>query len=251
MTSEKAPVFVCGLPRSGTTWISKTLCESGELVYLDEAWMLEKFLEMNNWYTDVHDNWRGFTPWAKKGVSNEFFTGQLAKLYGDLLYKASDGKRFLEKTPNWNLEFLHFLHELFPDAYYILIYRDGRNQIASIEANRVPKGRPFDFAKLARKWARSMDIIKEVQDSQLIEKCHIIRYEDLLTNFDGIFQSACNFVEIAPFQAKPFQANSSFTNSSQLKNFNQRWRDWPKDRIEQYLEIAGRQMSEWGYEISD
>lgn len=211
--------------------------------------MLEKFLEMNNWYADVHDNWRGFTPWAEKGVSKEFFTGQLAKLYGDLLYTASAGKRFLEKTPNWNLEFLHFLHQLFPDAYYILIYRDGRNQIASIEANKVPKGRPFDFAKLARKWARTMDIIKDVQDTQRIEKYRIIRYEDLLNDFDDVFRDLCKFIEIDPFLPTPFSPNSSFTNNVLSGSFNQRWKDWPKDRIDQFMEIAGQQVSEWGYEI--
>src|SRR5215210_3036556 len=110
-----APVFVCGCGRWGTTWISSALGQSAQLTYIGEAWLLAKLEELADWFAMLHDEWTNFTPWNRRGVGRRAFVDRLARWYRELLGDAADGKRFVEKTPDWNALRLPFLHELFPD----------------------------------------------------------------------------------------------------------------------------------------
>jgi len=126
--NKKEPVFVCGLARSGTRWISAQLGQSDELLYLKESWMIAKLYDLTTWYSDIYNNWdKSFLTWKYRDVDRKSFIKHLRRFYLNLLYEASDNKRFIEKTPDWNIQFIDFLIELFPEAYFVFIYRDGRN----------------------------------------------------------------------------------------------------------------------------
>ena len=248
--ATEAPVFVCGLGRSGTTWISKALGESPELDYIGEAWLVEKFEELAEWFTHLREDW-SFTPWKRRGVDREAFVACLAHSYRELLETAADGRRVVEKTPDSNARHLRFLRELFPDAHFVLVYRDGRNCIASVEANKARKGHPFDFAASCRRWARAMDIFSEVMEGNSHENCTLVRYEDLLEDFDAVFDRLCAFTGIASFRPPPRWPNSSFGTAPGADDFNDRWQAWSARKRRTFKRIAGRQLVAWGYTSSN
>jgi hypothetical protein len=243
----KEPIFVCGLGRSGTTWLSNALGQSPELVYIREAWLIGKFEELVGWYSMIYDEWKTFTPWNEKGVDRAKFMMFLSRFYRELLDSVSGGKRFIEKTPDWNVLHLKLLNELFPAAHYVLVYRDGRNHVASLEAKNRREQKDFDFAKACRKWAKAMDVFEEIETQKTIRNFTLVRYEDLLLRFDETFLDLCRFVRIEPFTPEPVEPNSSFENRHTPDDFANRWRSWSEERRNMFTRYAGAQLVKWKY----
>ncbi len=249
--ATEAPVFVCGLARSGTTWISTALGKSPELDYIGEAWLIRKLEELAEWFTHMHEDWASFTPWQRRGVDRRAFVAGLAHSYRELLETAADGRRVVEKTPDWNALHLRFLRELFPDARFVLVYRDGRNCVASLETMKARQGEPFDFEASCRRWAVAMDIFSEVTEGSSHENCTLVRYEDLLEDFGAEFDRLCEFTGIASCLPPPRPPNSSFGTPAGADDFNSRWQAWPAQQRRTFKRSAGRQLVAWGYASSD
>lgn len=233
--------------RSGTTWISRSLGQSPELTYIQEGWLVAKLDELAAWFEVLHDEWTGFTPWRRSGVDRRFFVDSLAHCYRELLDRAAAGNRFVEKTPEWNALHLDFLQEMFPEAYYVLIYRDGRNVVASHEAKNLRQRKSFDFATACRRWAAAMDVFSAARDRRPEGRLTLIRYEDLVEDFDAGFQELCAFAEIEPFRAAPHRPNSAFAEADGSGDFNGRWQPWSPEKRRIFKQNAGRQLVEWRY----
>jgi len=250
--NKKDPVFICGLARSGTTWISSQLGQSNELQYLKESWMIAKLHDLASWYSNIYNNWdKSFLTWKYRDVDRETFTKHLGRFYLNLLYEASDNKRFIEQTPYWNIQFIDLLIELFPEAYFIFIYRDGRNQVASFEKFNSTKKQEFDFAKSCKEWATCMNKLKEIKENNFAIKYKLVRYEDLFADYEKMFADLCAFVSIESFNPEPFSPNSSFSNHNHISDFNNRWKDWNSEKKLIFKELAGKEHVEWGYDNSD
>ncbi len=247
----KPAVFVCGMGRSGTTWIAKSLSESPELTYIKEAWLIWKLAELNDWYKMLFNEWQKSTPWAENNITPEIFVSEIRKLYEQLLYTASQGRRFLEKTPNWNARCLKFLTTLFPEAYFILVYRDGRNQVASQMRKRRQKKQDENFELLCRQWAEGMEAFNNIKNEQRQLQYQLVRYEDLLVDFDNIFQNLCRFSEISPFTPPVFSPNSAYRKLPNAKSYNNRWDSWTDAEKDIFKHYAGAQLIEWQYETSN
>lgn len=145
------------------------------------------------------------------------------------------------------MQFIDLLIELFPDAYFIFIYRDGRNQIASFERFRDKIKSEFNFLESCQNWANSMNKLKEIKEYNKSIKFKIVRYEDLFKNYDKIFADLCSFVSIEFFSPDPYSPNSSFSNHENMSDFNNRWKDWSDEKKFIFKESAGEQLIEWGY----
>ena len=245
--AARAPIFVCGMGRSGTTWISRALGQSPELTYIQEAWLVRKLDELAAWFETLHDEWTGFTPWRHSGIDRSVFVDSLARCYRELLDRAAQGNRFVEKTPEWNALHLGFLQEMFPDAYYVLVYRDGRNSVASQEVKNHNERKSFDLATACRRWAGAMDAFSASRKRRPERRLTLIRYEDLIEDFDASFRELCAFAEIEPFHAVPHRPNSSFAEADGPADFNNRWQAWSPEKRRTFKQDAGRQLVEWGY----
>ena len=243
---EREPVFVCGMARSGTTWLASSLGAGGGITFVREAWLVQRLREMADWFDTLHDEWAGWTPWQERGIDRATFVASLARWYRELLELAAGGERFVEKTPDWNVRHLDFLRELFPDAYFVCIHRDGRNCVASVEAKRGQNGRPFDFEDVTRRWAEGMDVFARVRAEPDPGRVLFVRYEDLVSDFQATFTGVCEFAGIEPFSPPEYYVNTSFRDWS--GGYNERWRAWPAERKQAFARIAGRQLAEWGYE---
>lgn len=246
------PVFVCGLARSGTTWIAKSLGQSPDLTYVEEAWLIGRLAELTDWFDQLQDEgWSGFTPWRRAGIDRPAFISRVAGFYGDLLALAAGGGRYVEKTPNENAVHLRLLHELFPNAYYVLVHRDGRDCVASLEAMKEHQGEAFDFDAACRRWAATMDLFDGVRREGSIRRLTSIRYEDLLADFGAVFRDLCAFTGIEPFAPVPYAPNSAFADLGRPGSFTSRWHGWSERRRDAFKRHAGSQLIAAGYADSD
>jgi Sulfotransferase family len=130
----REPIFIIGAPRSGTSLLYSILRASSELA---------------NWPGEAHEVWEAdYHPAMRGWESNELraqdLTAPAAARIRRRFFLAVGGKRrLLDKTPRNSLR-VPFVHELFPDASYVFLKRDGRDNVNSlINAWRTPRYRTY------------------------------------------------------------------------------------------------------------
>ncbi len=125
----REPIFVIGTHRSGTTLLGRALGHHPEVGYWEEP--------RHVW------SWgHNYRPDDRLGAADATprIQAQVRKSFGRFLV-ASGRARLAEKTPS-NCLRLEFIREIFPDARFVHIFRDGRAVVSSTEvvtATRKPK----------------------------------------------------------------------------------------------------------------
>jgi len=106
----------------------------------------------------------------------------------------SKGKSyFLEQTP-WYGQHLRSLNELFPDAKYIHLVRDGRD--VAISFARTPWW-SADIMENLRRWEREVSVI--VNDATRFvgrDRMFLVRYEDLVRDPEQTLRGICCFLGV-------------------------------------------------------
>lgn len=123
------PVFILGVPRSGTSMLFQLLRASEELASLPKE-------GHDLWRTFHHPRYWGWRADAVGGVrwgERRYVMAYFASFFG--------ARRFVEKTPDNTLR-VSYVRDLFPDAIFVVIKRnpcDGINSL--INGWRHPEGR--------------------------------------------------------------------------------------------------------------
>jgi tetratricopeptide (TPR) repeat protein len=185
-----SPAFLVGFPRSGTTLLEQILATHPELAALEERDTLD-------------------------GIAGELLASDEA-LLGLASLTASDIERhrtrywqrvhaflppplpavFLDKQP-LNAVLLPFIHRLFPDARIILALRDPRDVVLSCFQQRfVMNEAMYQLLRLdtaARYYDAVMRLV-ELCRARLPLRLHVVRYEDVLADFDGAVGAVVRFL---------------------------------------------------------
>jgi LPS sulfotransferase NodH len=129
------PVFILGAPRSGTTLLYRILRTAPELAH----WRPSEAHEV--WELDYHPATRG---WDSNVLGAEDVTPEAAyRIQRSFFLATGLRRRFVDKTPR-NCLRVPFTDAIFPDATYIFLQRDGRENVNSlINAWRSPRYRTY------------------------------------------------------------------------------------------------------------
>jgi hypothetical protein len=241
----KQPIFICSLARSGTHWLQRSLSQSPELVGIEGINLILKFQELVEWQQKLHEVPESV--WVKQEIRPERFLELLGDFYKGLIKEASGGHRFVESSPELNAICFRLIHQIFPDAFFIFLYRDGRNYVASMEKFSLMRNKEFDFKHTCRRWARIMNDFKEIEEEGGVRNHMLIRYEDMLDSFDDVFEKACSFVQIKKFRPVPVVVNTAYLSEPWVNDFNLRWKTLSKEKRNIFKEYAGPQLVDWGY----
>ncbi len=192
------PIFIIGAARSGTTFLGDCLAELPELSY-------------------------HFEPVATKAAARYVYEGQWGKVKASIFYRGvyawlmrihGDGDlRFAEKTPR-NSMIIPFLNDVFPNAQFVHIIRDGRDAALShskkpwLQASQSNSGMAepggYSFGPYAQFWVEP-ERAQEFEQTSDIHRCiwawvrlteaalaasadlpapryHELRYESLVSN---------------------------------------------------------------------
>ncbi len=165
-----APVFVIGSPRSGTTLLRLMLDSHPRISCGEETHFLRDLEAI------VGRNWELV---ATYGLPREWWLERIRVLYADFQTEvlARAGKaRWAEKDPTYTLH-LPFVQELFPDALYVHLLRDGHDVVASFR----DRWGYTSAARAARsEWARYVSAARELGERLDDERFLELRYEELV-----------------------------------------------------------------------
>lgn len=128
------PIFIVGAPRSGTSLLYAILRSSSELA---------------NWPGEAHEVWEAdFHPAMREWESNALGASDVtpkaaSRIRMQFFLAAGPRKRLVDKTPRNSLK-VDFVNALFPDARFVFLQRDGRDNVNSlINAWRSPRYRTY------------------------------------------------------------------------------------------------------------
>jgi len=206
------PIFIVGCPRSGTTLLRLMLDSHPGIAIPDES----------HFVAHLHREWGAArrTPemilervvahgrFARWGIDPNEVRRLAAKTrpssYGEVMrtvfatYALSTGKvRWGDKSPPYVTQ-LPFLANLFPDALFIHIIRDGREVAASLAAH--PWG-PSGVIGAASFWKRRVSAGREAGHSLPPAHYLEVKLEDLITDPESVLRGVCDFVH-EPFNRK-------------------------------------------------
>jgi hypothetical protein len=269
------PLILLGVSRSGTTLLRVILDRSPGLAIPDESFFVpllarrhgrtvdaERFLDdvarigmIRDWGVRVAD----VAPRVRSGMR----TGAaIAAIYE--AYAEREGKpRWGDKTPMY-MRHLPLLEELFPDAQYVHLVRDGRDAALSFE--QMPEGtftrtwaHPTTPAQFACLWRKEVSAARALGRRVGASRYHEVRYEELVAEPEGTIRRVCAFATI-PFEpamldyagavdvsAKPHQQRLLTPPTTGVRS----WRaDMSAEDAAAFEAVAGDLLAELGYELT-
>lgn len=196
---EPIPIFVIGMNRSGTKWLSNELskhpeisCVKNEVTGIRETNMLSSF--GNKFDIKVLDEYIGLVElWAATGFFERTSVDKTI-LYERDTRPASSYEMFetvmdefsrLQKTKYWlqktNPILGRKLSEIRPNAKFVVIYRNMKDQIRSNLARTHARPSTITLARAVFSYVRDRKIL-----DQIVKKinCPVVKYESLKTNRD-------------------------------------------------------------------
>ncbi|MBT8351911.1 MAG: sulfotransferase [Deltaproteobacteria bacterium] len=199
MAAYKRPVFIVGMPRSGTTLIQGILCNTREYFPMPET---------------------HFFVWATYGLPEENINKAERKSIQNILLRKSrikldkglpeyltttkgifehvidqfnpEGRRtFLEKTPR-HIFFYSKILEYYPDAKFICMVREPKNMISS-QLTTSPQ-RTKSVIRLSLFYNKIAAAIMKIRKNN---NTFLIKYEDLTIETEPILRHTCEFLNIS------------------------------------------------------
>jgi hypothetical protein len=229
LPEEWRPIFIVGMPRSGTSLLSAMLSAHPRLAISPESHLLSKWrLEYGPRALDSSEGfdrfWKAYTEYQsfKHFGLDPDLTRQrilsigppswkhtlmgLVQAYGENM----DMPRFGEKTPG-HFEHLGDLLTWFPNARVLFLVRDPRAVTASMI--RVPWG--HDLAHLhARKWRESVAILDSYKsDGRVL----LVQYEHVIQKQEETLRAICKHIEedYDPCMLRPTPDTSPLINRTE------------------------------------
>lgn len=186
----KGHVFLLGFPRSGTTLLEQVLASHPQVEALEERETLSA--AMRAFLAQPEDL-------ARLSVADSAELGPLRAAYWARVRDEGakiEGKVFVDKHPLNTLK-LPLIAKLFPDARILFARRDPRDVVLSCYRRRFAmSGSAYQFLTLpgAAGYYDAAMQIAERMEPVLGSRTHVARHEALISDFDQVVGSACEFL---------------------------------------------------------
>ena len=179
-----APIFVTGLPRSGTTLVETILAAHPQVMAGGEAGVLSPLLQpvVRNWYG-------GRKPFDAAAIGRAYVDGMIEKL--------GEGARD-KRTTNKSISTyatLGYARDVLPDAKFVVLERDRRDVGLSIYKNLFGDGThryANDLTDIARQ-IRLFDAAVAAWRKRIPEAIHVVDYEALTADPEPHIRALLDF----------------------------------------------------------
>lgn len=265
MSSAAGPIFIQGImPRCGTNFLADLLTAHPDCAPPKPIW--ESFLlQHGRMLEDYHDRTiRHWDPeWGVTDAHHEALYRSLGDGLIDFLHAlVPNGRRVVTKTPS--VQGLSRFPRLFPDAFLVILVRDGR---AVVESGALTFG--WNREEAMHRWVAAARTILALEENgaKLRDRCCLIRYEDLYKDVEGTLRPLFRLVELDPerydftdAESLPVKGSSQLAAAGRdvhwkptedLDGFRplERWSGWNRHLHERFNWLAGEEMERLGYSL--
>lgn len=256
------PVFIVGAARSGTTWVYDIMTAHPAVAGVYESWLFTPRDGIQALFSAAH--WPPGHSGLGRLLSRDDLLEHLRPLIRRLLSHAigPDHRFLVEKSPN-HLFAIPLIREVFPEARFIHVLRDGRDVSVSVRAAAQSWVRHWrqTFGQSVRTSARAWrDAVQRAHEEalQLGDRFLEIRYEELHTDPHSVYRRLFDFCDIPYddtlladiFRATDFERNfvadeSGFRRGGRTGDWRTRFSLWDAWTFHRQ---AGRTLLSLGYE---
>jgi hypothetical protein len=257
------PVFIVGCVRSGTTWVADIFDAHPAVAVVYESFVLTRdaglaiFTERKHWEGEVG---------VGRLMDRPEFIREIRDTTARWLGKAlKPGDRYLvEKTPS-HLYAINFIADVFPEARFVYVVRDGRDVALSIHAASrtwAPQWKRTvgkSIASAARAWSDAA-VKARAAAARLDRRWFELRYESLLSEPLACCSALFDFcridyddamlrrvVKATDFQEVHGDKKAAFYRRGEAGEWRQRLNMWDSLVFEW---AAGQTLRDTGYEDS-
>lgn len=263
------PVFVIGSPRSGTTWLQEMLGAHHCVCAPPEMGLFHTYLSRweASWKRETEEIRRPDS--RRRGLPSVLDRDGFVALLRSTAVAAyemagldkPDATVLLDKEPTNTLH-TALISEVFPEARFIHLLRDGRDVAASLlAANRgwARDWAPDNTADAARTWRHHVELARA---ARFTARCYLeVRYEDLLScpveslqalfRFvgldaeDGTAASIADQFSFDRIKDKPTEP-PGFYRKGKVGSWSEEWSAYDRAAFDR---VAGALLIETGYEV--
>ncbi len=224
---DHSPIFIIGNPRSGTSLLRRIINAHSSVVIPPECgfaqWLFKEYSDwtlssnkeekVNQFIFDL-SRCRKIETWEldfqrlsieiikKEPANYSKLIDLVYRSYGQSQNQSQSIERWGDKN-NYYINHIPLMIQLFPNAQFVLIIRDGRDVSCSYKELAKKKLRgvykpvlPTDISEIAREWLsnneNSLNVLSGLEEKQF----YTVRYEDLVTEADSAVKSICKFLNL-------------------------------------------------------
>jgi hypothetical protein len=259
VTRDESPlrdrmVFLVGAQRSGTNWLQRLLATHPDVVALpSETQLFTVGIEVlaervqhgvlsSTSTASVFMERREFVA-AARAFCDTAFAGVADRLH-------PGARRVVERSPN-HVEHLALIGEVYPDAWFVHIVRDGRDVARSLVSQRWGPRTVEDAADL---WARSIRSARAAAPG--LARYREVRYEDLLVDAGSGLAELFAFLGLdgsADVVAAVLgEAGVAYNTDRRRPEIGDgKWRDeWSRRDVATFDRVAGDVLDVLGYDTT-
>jgi tetratricopeptide (TPR) repeat protein len=183
---ERVPVFIVGMPRSGTTLIEQVLASHPSLFGAGELLTLKLLAQSVNLAP------AGTPGWDARLLELR----RLGQTYLNEVWKLAPQARYITDKMPGNFLYLGLLHLMLPQAKIIHAMRDPMDSCFSCYALRFQEGHEYcyDLATLGRYYVRYRELMQHWHDVLPPGRILDVRYEDTVTDLEKQARRVLDYV---------------------------------------------------------
>jgi hypothetical protein len=264
------PIFVVGAPRSGTNIFYRTFVQHPDLAFISNItkkfpsslWLTRIIMMFRNDHrpTEANNVWQKFAGNDDESLGRDDVTAASRKYLHTVLQnnlRIFNKPRFVNKCPGNSVR-IEFLKEIFPDAIFLHIIRDGRAAAYSIMRSRLEHSGAYWSVKppgwqallnlplvdaCALQWKMTVESILQSAKSLAREQYMEVRYEELVARPADIFEQVGKKCDLV------WQKNLLQTITAGMDNRNFKWQSEMQEADKNTLsELLDDFLKQLGYE---
>ena len=192
-TKINDPIFLIGFPRSGTTLLDTILRSHSSIEVLEEEPIIDEVI--NNLEKIIENDF------SKLENLDENLFNQIRKIYFEKrnqYINYNKNKIFIDKLP-LNIVNVGEIARFFPNAKFILALRNPFDSVLSCFMQSFSLNHAMSNFLNIDDAAKLYDIVMSLWQSyseNLSIKSHVVKYENVVTNFDKTIYDLINFLEL-------------------------------------------------------